>query len=205
VSDKGLGGRELGKGVRVTVGSLNRLRSMFPELRRTRFRKVSDFYSLAVLIQRFEREGLILTDRKRNRLAWDLLKTFGIGVDAVSETRRKLESPEPGLELHREYLRTVLEGTDKLENRRRREQILKGLLESIFQRKDSHRFFSEEQRRILWNSTDERKCAKCGKLLTWGDFTLDHIEPYARGGRAELDNAALLCCSCNARKGAHAA
>jgi 5-methylcytosine-specific restriction endonuclease McrA len=205
MSPKGMTQRELEKGVRATVACLNRLQRMFPHLRQTRFRKLSDFYSLAVLMQKFERERLILTDRRRNGLAWDLLVALGTGVDQVSEKRRKLQTFEPGHELHREYLRTVLEGTDKIENRRRREQILRGLLEPIFQKKDAHRFFSEEQRRILWNSAEERKCARCDGRLTWGDFDADHIRPYTQGGRTDLDNAALLCRSCNARKGARQA
>ncbi|MBV8451831.1 MAG: HNH endonuclease, partial [Deltaproteobacteria bacterium] len=29
----------------------------------------------------------------------------------------------------------------------------------------------------------------------------DHIDPYSRGGRTELENAALLCRSCNSSLG----
>ncbi|MGD0778143.1 MAG: HNH endonuclease signature motif containing protein [Candidatus Solibacter sp.] len=37
--------------------------------------------------------------------------------------------------------------------------------------------------------------------LTWDNFTIDHIKPYSKGGRTELDNADLMCRSCNAAKG----
>jgi 5-methylcytosine-specific restriction endonuclease McrA len=105
--------------------------------------------------------------------------------------------------LFREYLLTVLRGTDEISQRRKREEILRGLLESLFKKKDSERTFSQEQRRILWNTAAERKCSfpGCKKRLTWSDFTLDHIDPYSKGGRTELKNAALMHSACNAAKG----
>ncbi|MBM3841594.1 MAG: HNH endonuclease [Verrucomicrobia bacterium] len=39
------------------------------------------------------------------------------------------------------------------------------------------------------------------KRLTWDDFTIDHIDPYSKGGRSRLENAALMCRSCNSSKG----
>jgi 5-methylcytosine-specific restriction endonuclease McrA len=104
-------------------------------------------------------------------------------------------------ELFREYLLTVREGTDEINHRRKREQILRRLLETLFERKDSARLFSAEQRRILWNTTEARKCITCKKSLTWEDFTIDHINPHSKGGRTALDNAALMCRKHNSAKG----
>ena len=65
-----LEGQPLQKAVLKSVSALNRLRRMFPDTNRSvRFHKISDFYTLAVLIQTFEAEGLVLTDRRRNKLA----------------------------------------------------------------------------------------------------------------------------------------
>src|ERR1039457_2921379 len=108
---------------------------MFPDINRSvRFHKISDFYTLAVLIQKFEAEGLVLTDRRRNKLAWDILVAFGTGVDQVAEALRTLQIKklEPGQDLCRDYLQTVKEGVDSLLNRRKREQILRGLIGSLF-------------------------------------------------------------------------
>jgi len=64
-----LKGLKLKKAVVIAAKSLNRLRTMFPDLSKSiRFSKVSDFYSLPVLIQTFEAKGLILNDKKRNNL-----------------------------------------------------------------------------------------------------------------------------------------
>ncbi len=192
---------QLEKASRQTVTALNRVRRMFPELGRTRFSKISDFYSLAVLIAKFESEGLILIDRRRIRLAWDLLVAFSTGVDAVRERQRGAEGAGPGEELYRDYLLTVLEGTDELTKRQKRESILRGLLGSLFQRTDTKRLFSSEQRRILFNTAGERKCAECGKKLGWDDFTADHVRPFSKGGRTVLSNASLMCQRHNSAKG----
>lgn len=195
------GARDIAKASRKTVTALNRVRSMFPKLRSTRFTKVTDFYSLVMLVARFEEEGLILTDRRRNRLAWDLLATFSKKVDELREHQRKLETIKPGQELYRSYLQTVLQATDEYNQRKTRETILRGILGSLFARKDAQRGFTAEQRRLMWNSAGNNRCKSRGKILSWTDFTLDHIDPYSKGGRSRLNNAALMCHACNSSKG----
>jgi len=201
MQNNSISGRQLEKAAQITIAALNRLKQMFPKLSQTRFRQLSDFYSFAVLIQKFERERLILSDRKRNKLAWDLLVIFSNGVDEVSQLQKQAKGVGPDQELFREYLLTVREGTDEINHRRKREQILRGVLETLFEKKDSARLFSSEQRRILWNVSEARKCAVCRKTLTWEDFTIDHINPYSKGGRTELENAALMCRKHNSAKG----
>jgi 5-methylcytosine-specific restriction endonuclease McrA len=196
-----LDGRSIASAARLTTSALNRVKRMFPKLRQTRFRQITDFYTLVVLIARFESEGLILTDRKRNKLAWELLLTFSNRIDELREKQRRAQSIDPKQEMYREYLLTVLQSTDEAKQRRARENILRQLLESLFARKDSQRGFTPEQRRVLWNTAAERKCETCGKRLSWDDFTIDHIDPYSKGGRSRLDNAALMCRKHNSAKG----
>jgi hypothetical protein len=200
---KSFDGRQLGKASRMVTTTLNRIRRMFPHLKTTRLRQVTDFYSLAVLMGKFEQEGLILTDRRLNRLAWDLLQAFATRVDEVRELQRKAKGARPDQELYRDYLLTVSEGTDEVIHRRKREQILRGILGSLFAQKDSQRGFTSEQRRIIWNTSANRVCAnaKCAHKLTWEDFTIDHINPYSKGGQSSLKNAALMCRRHNSQKG----
>ena len=192
--------RDISKASRKTTAALNRVRRMFPKLYSTRFNKVTDFYSLVMLVSKFEDEGMILTDRRRNRLAWDLLATFSNKVDELRIKQRRLETIKPEQELYRHYLQTVLQATDEYNQRKARENILRGILGSLFAKKDSQRGFSSEQRRLLWNTASSRRC-ECGKVLSWDDFTLDHIDPHSKGGRSRLENAALMCRSCNSSKG----
>jgi 5-methylcytosine-specific restriction endonuclease McrA len=202
-----LKGQTLQKAVIKSASALSRLRRMFPSLNRSvRFHKISDFYTLAVLIQKIEAEGLVLTDRRRNKLAWEILVAFGTGVDQIAEALRTFEIKklEPGQDLCRDYLQTVKEGVDSLLNRRKREQILRGLIGSLFEIKAANRLFTPEQRRIIWNTTDVRACADCREVkeLTWDDFQLDHVRPHSKGGQTELANAALRCALHNRKKGA---
>jgi hypothetical protein len=200
----GLKGIQLLKAERATTTSLNRLRRMFPELSRAvRFHKISDFYSLTVVIQDLERRGFVLDNKKRNRLAWDLLVALSVGVDELAMRSRKLDfkSLSPREELFRQYLQAVREGSDTEVNRRKRHDIICGLIEPIFERKDAKRVFSSEQRRILWNTAEERVCKQCRRQLTWADFQADHIRPFASGGKTDLANAAILCVEHNAKKG----
>ena len=191
-------GRDLRKAALETERALKNIEKIFPNLPKTRFQKISDFYSLSVLIQKFARENLVLAE---NELADDFLVAFSTQVDKINDRHKRLEEISSEEELYRSYLATVRGNSDGLDNRRKREQILRGVLESLFQKKDKERYFSQEQRRILWNSTDERKCAECGTKLRWEDFTIDHINPHSKGGRTALDNAVLMCRSCNSRKG----
>lgn len=184
-----------------TITAINRLQKIFPLLSHTRFRQLSDFYVLAVLIAKYEAEKLILTDKKRNKLAWDLLVNFSNGVDRVRMKQKKAEGISEGEEMYREYLLTVLHNTDEISQRRKREQILDGILRSLFEKKDSQRSFSLEQRRLIWNTSEEKKCEDCKKSLTWEDFTIDHIDPHSKGGRTALENAALMCRTHNSSKG----
>ncbi len=185
---------------RVTT-ALNRIKRMFPKLSTTRLRQLADFYSLAVLILKFEAEGLILTDKRRNMLAWDMLEVFCANVDKVRENQRKAIGSKPDQEMYRDYLMTVSQTSDDVNQRRKRESHLRGILASLFARKDSQRGFTAEQRRILWSTATQRKCKNCSKPLTWQDFTIDHIDPHSKGGRSRLENAALLCRPCNSAKG----
>jgi len=193
--------RDISKASRKTFTALNRIRGMFPKLRSTRFNKVTDFYSLVMLVARMEEEGLILTDPRRNRLAWDLLVAFSNKVDELRERQRKLETIKPGQELYRSYLQTVLQATDEYNQRKAREAILRGILGSLFARKDAQRGFTPEQRRLIWNSAGSSRCTSCGKVLSWVNFTLDHIDPHSKGGHSRLNNAALMCRFCNSAKG----
>jgi 5-methylcytosine-specific restriction endonuclease McrA len=186
------------------ISATNHLKRMFPELRTTRLKQVVDFYSLVVLIAKLEMEGAILNDKKRNQLAWDLLKAFSTEVDKIRESQRKLIAIKSDHEIYRDYLLTVSQMTDDVNQRRRREQILRGVIGSVFAKKDEQRGFSTEQRRILWNTSSEKKCTgtTCGGVkLDWSNFTIDHVDPHSKGGRSDLDNAALMCKKCNSAKG----
>jgi hypothetical protein len=45
----------------------------------------------------------------------------------------------------------------------------------VFERKDEKRLLSPEQRRVLWHREDRAKCSKGGRMVSWMDFTADHV------------------------------
>lgn len=185
-----------------TTKAINRVASLFPQLKTSRFRQLSDYYILICLIAQYEMDGLVLIDKKRNRLAWEVLKEFSIGVDKIREKQKRLKNIDESEQLYADYLVTVTQNTDDVNQRRKRLQIIDGLLRSIFEVKDPNRTFSLEQRRLIWHSSEQKKCQfdGCSKLLTWEDFTIDHIDAHSRGGASDMYNAALMCREHNSSK-----
>ena len=119
--------------------ALKNIKTIFPNLHSTRFRKISDFYSLAVLLQKFERENLVLADRRLNQRADELLTAFSTHVDNISERHNKLEGISPEIsseeELYRRYLATVRGNSDGLGNRSDRENILREYWKAFFKKR----------------------------------------------------------------------
>lgn len=202
IGNDGINGNTLNKLSREFKSTMNLLKRMFPKLRETRFRNSAEFYSLFLLLAEMARDGKIMKDRKRNRIAFDLIRRLSTGVDQLREQLRQVKPAKPAQELFAQYLLTVQGDTDSSANRERRASILRGLLSSLFERKDEKRTFSVEQRRILWNTSEERRCARCKKPLHWEDFSADHVKAHARGGKTALKNAQPMHKWCNSAKGA---
>ena len=181
---------------------MNLMGKMFPDLRSTRFRNVAEFYTLFLVVWEMHHQKLILTDKKRNAIAEKLLRRLSNGVDEVREMQAKLRTGRRAPQLYADYLLTVQQSTDTAAQRRRRAEIVRGVFGGLFAAKDTQRMFSPEQRRLLWNTEDKKKCSQCGHSLDWTNFQVDHIKAHAKGGKTTLSNAALICVNCNASKGA---
>jgi len=195
-----INGNTLARVVRECTSTIGLICRMFPDLRPTRFNNTAEFYSLFMLIWGMNQQKLVLTDRKANRLAFELLKKLSTGVDELREQFRhaKAVKPQPPFS---DYLLTVQGDTDSAATRQRRANVIRGLLQPLYQYKDGQRIFSQEQRRIIWNNDATQKCVECGRKLVWEDFTVDHIVAYIKGGKTRSENAQLMCRKCNSRKG----
>lgn len=201
MSAKGLPPKAVERALASTRAAINRTFRVFPALRQTRFCQVSDFYTLVLLVHKLERDGAVLSNPSRNRMAASLLAEFGAGVDNLRSLQKRIERIPPEMDVFRSYLQTVLEGTDTSQNRKSREKILTGLFGSIFDKKDPWRLFTPEQRRVIWQQTTKKICVFCKKPVSWDSFTLDHVKPHSRGGRTASLNAALAHKSCNSSAG----
>ena len=184
------------------VRTLNIVKRMFPDLRSTRFANSAEFYSLFMFMWEMDRDNFILNNAKRNKQAQILLKWLSNGVDLVRNKISQAQGAQPDEQIFANYLFTTRGDSDSAATRNRRADILRQLFGGLFEKKDEKRGFTLEQRRLIWNSDEKKKCTHCNEPLTWENFTIDHIKPHSLGGKASLSNAQLMCRSCNSKKGA---
>lgn len=202
IGNETINGNTLGRLSREVVATINTIKKIFPEIGTTRFHNSAEFYSLFLLIWEMRESGFVLNDRKRNKLAERILRRLSTGVDELRDRLRRAMPAQNKERLFADYLLTVQGDTDSAASRTRRREILHGLVAPLFDFKDARRTFTLEQRRILWNSEEKRICRECGKPLTWGNVSVDHILAHTNGGKTILPNARLLHVGCNSRKGA---
>jgi hypothetical protein len=193
--------RSLNAAVNDFCTTLRAVKHLFPDLYATRFHNVSEFYSLFLVVWELTQQKLVLKDRQRNEIAMKMLRHFSNGVDQVREQQRKAKGASPQQQTYANYLLLVQQSTDALGPRQRRAAMLRELFAGLFEAKDERRLFSDEQRRLLWNSAEEKVCKLCGEPLTWANFQVDHVLAHSRGGKTDLPNAALTCQRCNCSKG----
>ena len=65
--------------------------------------------------------------------------------------------------------------------------------------KDPKRTFDEAQRQVIYRR-GKGICANCGKHCEWNNWEADHIVPWSKGGKTEIENGQVLCPSCNLAK-----
>jgi hypothetical protein len=71
---------------------------------------------------------------------------------------------------------------------------------------DEKRLFSSDDkkeylRKQKVNKEKKYSCAICKKYFYADELTMDHKDPWSKGGRTVLSNAQLLCVPCNTKKG----
>jgi 5-methylcytosine-specific restriction endonuclease McrA len=201
ISGENIDGRSIKRCTGEFVRTLNLVRKIFPSLKSTRFANSAEFYSLFMMIWEFDCQKMILSDSKRNGQAQKLLTWMSNGVDELRAQISKGKGTKPNQQLFSNYLFTTRGDSDSAITRKRRADVLAHLFSGLFERKDNNRGFNKEQRRLFWNSEEIKNCILCGERLTWENFTIDHIKPYVFGGLSSLKNAAMMCRSCNSRKG----
>ncbi|MFH1551823.1 MAG: DUF262 domain-containing protein [bacterium] len=84
------------------------------------------------------------------------------------------------------------------------EDIIQAIVNNISV--DDKRLFSSDDKKEFLRKKDSNKenkyqCASCKKYFYAEELTMDHKDPWSKGGRTELSNAELLCRPCNIKKG----
>ena len=204
IAGRSVDGIKLATSVKGFVRVINLIGRMFPRLKETRFANSVDFYTLFLLVWELDRGRCVLTNATNNRQAEKLLVWLSLGVDQVRQQQRSAVGAASDQRIFADYLMTVQGDTDSQATRERRSTLLRSVLSGIFESKDNRRIFSAEQRRMIWHSDGSKRCSypDCGVILNWTNFTIDHIKPFAKGGKTTSENAALMCRRHNSQKGA---
>ena len=66
-------------------------------------------------------------------------------------------------------------------------------------KKIKRKTFDKTTRKSIYNNSGCR-CQICGRLITYDDFTIDHIIPLAKGGTNNMSNLQSSCVRCNSIK-----
>ncbi len=84
------------------------------------------------------------------------------------------------------------------------EDIIQAIINNISV--DEKRLFSSDDKKEYLrkkkpNKENKYQCLNCKKYFYTEELTMDHKDPWSKGGRTELSNAELLCRPCNIKKG----
>jgi hypothetical protein len=164
------------------------------ELVRCRWHHQPDFYSLSIAVYDLSQTYYFPEERYeeiRKRL-----------LDFVSEVDKyiRLSTSKSDDELVAEYIENVERATADKETRQKRYEIIRTILIPFLVAKDARRDFNEEERRIAWALSKDKKCVLCRKTVDWPDYQLDHKQPHSKGGKTELRNSQITHKSCNINK-----
>lgn len=103
-------------------------------------------------------------------------------------------------DLPEEYKESVLGAIRQKTKRQKRVKMLQAVILSRSEKLDERRLFAKPLRQRLWRK-HAHVCQICHKKIKrYQSATLDHIKPWAKGGRTEEKNAQLAHKKCNQRK-----
>ena len=139
-----------------------------------------------MIVWNMRKEKLVLGDRKRNEAAMAMLRKLGAGVDELRDQLRKAQPAKANQRMFADYLLTVQGDTDSAATRKRRAEVLEPMLFPLFERKDTKRLFSSEQRRIIWKPLGGKMSQS---TMFW--HGLREGRPHSRTHKSFADTAIL--------------
>ncbi len=155
---------------------LNKLEDIFQnEIGSTRLHGLPDFYSLFIAI--YQLNLVYYFPEEKHEVIKKTLIDFITDVDYYTKDREKKSKNK----LIQSYVENVISQTTHKSRRENRYNIFRELLIPFLTPRDNRRAFSEEERRIAWNRSQDKKCVLCGKTVSWEDYHLDHITPWNKG------------------------
>ena len=163
------------------------------DLVKTRWHGKPDFYSLFLAM--YELYKIYHFPQDRYELIKNRLINFAVDVDNTKNSDKPTKDT-----LVLGYVESAEKQTTNKNSRQQRYEIVRQLIIPFLIAKDSRRDYNEEERRIAYGNSVDKKCAICGIFVEWNDFQLDHILPHSKGGKTELRNAQITHKLCNVKK-----
>lgn len=171
---------------------LDYLNRMFPdkapELKR--YSTISLFVLIMELIPNYD-----VKDRESDIAKWFI----DFEANRAADEMKAPEEQDPRLVVYHER---VSHSSDSEDSLLYRHNFLKeSLLATVHNlpQKDSKRNFDEAQRQVIYRRGNGI-CKMCGVHCDWNNWEADHIVPWSRGGKTEIENGQVLCPSCNSKK-----
>lgn len=171
---------------------LNKLDELLGDLRPTRWHRKHEFYSLFLALSNLLDEYQFPSERYND--IKNILCAFSEDIDKSKST----VTTKPNV---LEFVDTVTIHTTNKEERIKRTNLVRELIIPFLIAKDPTREFTEEERRIAWSLSEDKKCGICkNEIKNWNEYHLDHIIPHSKGGKTELKNAQIAHKTCNQGK-----